>query len=537
MSKELESQIERWIGLLESYSRKLPHPRSKKNYPYLRDFFKRFVRDQNERTAEISSLAYEKTRKLAKQQLPMKTLWNFCIDGRVTSIFAHGATAGVGNSVRVPGGILREFVRGKDGRLKLDSRSDFAMLLGRAFANKDMVTEVFDSHIGCLARQREEELKGKFHKDAGLLADVSHKMQMAQATQNFVKETFGDEKKLIVALTSFNPYTGFLYMGLETKDVLLYAYKRGNVYTDEILNTLADIGKIISTERLAKDPLLGNIFKHHAFNLDWKDNYVKSAKHFWEGIASMKKKALLLIEGKLVMIYPHLSAKSEEIQLEKEERSMLLLTNAFSGYLHNAGKKKQTSASHDTDSHSTFYPYGIHREEGVKVGEGGYPPYAISLFTVFSFEEKNLPSHIEFASTLVRKNRMEGRVIDRERFFADREAFEQASLPIVVSEIVRDTLLEKEWDALVKIDWFNIPKDWDTLSDDAFFAYLHTKESMRFGVALAINNLRKKMAILYDPYNNISSRLIEQYLVAMPYISSKNRKVRIIIPFVKLGFS
>ncbi len=534
LSKTLDAQIERFVGVLQAHNRKFPHPRPKKNYPFLSYFFKNFVADQNARALEISLPSYEKIKKLANQQFPVRTLWNLCIDGRVLSILAHGATAGVGSGVRVPGGMLREFVRGKDGKLFLAPDSDFAILLKRALqeSKKNVLAEVFDSHIGCAARLAEEQLKGKDPLDDGLFADVSHKMQMAQASIAFAKHVFGDEKNLIVILTSFDPHSGFLYMGLETNEALIYTLNRGNnAYTQEILDRLTNFGKIISTEQLASEEEIEKIFSKYRFNLEWKTKYVKSATLFWEAIASMKKAVFPIIHKKLHRAYPHLTKNNTLAEIELEERSMLLLTNAFSGYLHNVEGKGGGEGIHK------HYPYGIHNEEGIKVSEGGYPPYDISMFTVFSFEEKNLPTSIQLAVALVRDNRKKVRIVDGSLTFTEVVEFTQASVPIVVSEIVRDFLSEREWEKLSAIDWKDMPETWDIMTDDEFYMYLHNKDIRQFNVALAINNLRRKMMVMYDMHSPISSRIIEQYSVALPIIVSRNRKVRFIVPFVKLGFS
>src|SRR5438105_4091232 len=108
LPKSLEAQIERFVGVLETYNKKLPHSRNKKNYPFIRHFLREYILDQNKRALEVSSPSYEKIKELANDQFPVKTLWDLCIDGRVLSILAHGASAGVGSSVRLPGGILRE---------------------------------------------------------------------------------------------------------------------------------------------------------------------------------------------------------------------------------------------------------------------------------------------------------------------------------------------------------------------------------------------------------------------------------------------
>ncbi len=534
ITKTLENQITTFIDRLESYNKKLRHPRNPTNYEYLQDFFVRFIKDNNSRALEVANPAYQKIRDRANALFPVTTLWNLCIDGRVLSVLAHGASAGIGSSIRVPGGILREFVRGTDGKLHLKEDSDFAQFLSRAYISFDVdcVAEIFDSHVSCAARLAEEQFKGREPKDFGLLADISHKLQMAQATEEYVTRTFGEEKSVIVILTSFDPHNGYMYMGLETKDALAYVYKHDNAYTQKMLLDLVADSKIISTEDLIHHKKFDEVLKKYAFRLDWKKHYVDSAQQFWLAIEHMKKDLLPLIKEQLLHVYPHLASSKECIQNELEERAMLLLTNTFSGFLNNYYSIEMIPTTEDTAGHR--YPYGIHSEEGVRVSEGGYPPYEVSLFTVFSYEEENLPSNVELATSLVRKNRKEGRVAAG--LFPDPPVFAQASIPIIVQEIIRDTVSNDEWDELSKISWDDMPHDWDTMDENAFFAYLQGKGIKEFSVGVGINNLRKRMAVLYFPYNSTSSRIIEHYSVALPVVADKYRMNHFIVPFVKLGF-
>src|SRR5690606_36982889 len=102
-----------------------------KDYIFLKDFYLRFLADRNTRSDDVSSTEYAQIKKLANEQFPAVTLWNFCMDGRVLSVLSNGASAGVGSSVRVPGGILREFVYGDDGKLMLLENSNFAFIMRR----------------------------------------------------------------------------------------------------------------------------------------------------------------------------------------------------------------------------------------------------------------------------------------------------------------------------------------------------------------------------------------------------------------------
>lgn len=529
---QIEKQIDTFVDALEDYNHKRLHPRRKEDYKYLRFIFKAFVKDQNKRALDISSPSYREILKVAYKQFPMKTMWNLCIDGRVLAILAHGATAWIGSSIRVPGGMLREFIRAEDGRLKLEEGSQFAKLLTAAFERFDTnsIAEVFDSHIGCAARLSEEQLKGRAPKDSGLLADVSHKKQIAQATLDFVKEKFGNSRTVLPIQTSFDPHSGFMYMGLETEAVFSHALYEGDGFTNEVLAKLTRMGKIISTEALVAEPRIKNIIDAHIFPLEWRDNYVKSASRFWESIDSLKEKLMPILEQRLKLVYRHLSLRSKAAEEELEERVVLLLTNAFSGYLHHLTVEKEPHHTH-------YYPYGLHREEGVKVSEGGYPPYNISMFVVFSLEENDLPSSIELATSLVRGNRLEGRVIDRSHTFSTVQEFAEASVPVIVQEIVRYAIGEKEWQKIAKINWGDLPKHWEDVTDGEFFNYLVDKGDMHYSVMRAINELRKRMALLYEPGTATSALLVEHYKVALPMIVDRYRKNWFIVPFVKLGFS
>ncbi|MDP3941751.1 MAG: hypothetical protein Q8Q49_05600 [bacterium] len=534
LQKRLNAQVTLFITSLQEYNKKRQSRQPAENYRFLRDFYVRFFADRNKRATEIESTQYAEVKTLANMQFSAPTLWDLCMDGRVLAILVNGASSGVGSSLRVPGGILREFVRGTDGNLKLIESSNFAKLLERAFYRygTDTIYEVFDSHIGCSARKAEELAHGYNALDSGLFADVVHKQEMGMATNDFVRRKFGHKKRAVTIQTSFDPHTGYIFMGLETKKALSYAEKHGKLFTTEILEDLLQSGTIISAAALAGGDKIGSIFQSHLFDLDWRGNYIESAKSFWKNIASMKKNVLPMITPQLIVMYPNLN-RSKEGREEIEERAVLFLTNAYSGFLNNK-HGYSLSGPHKSSEH---YPYGVHREEGVKVSEGGYPPYAISMFVVFSLDKKNLPAHIELASTLVRNNRREGRVFDRSGTFKDPVRFSEAPVPVVIQGVVRDTVANQEWEEATQIDWSDLPSNWDSMNASDFYTYLQSKGQISIALANGINRLREKMTVLYDPDNPTSSHLVEHYKVALPVIVGKNRRNYFIVPFVKLGFA
>lgn len=532
LPENLKEQVHSFIKQFESYNKKRQFPRDKKDYLFLEDFFVQFIKDRNKRADEVSSLEYKKVKKIANAQFPSITLWNLCMDGRVLAVLMNGASAGVGSSVRVPGGLLREFVYGENGNIFLLENSNYAFILNRAlkkFGTKK-IFEIYDSHIGCAARKAEEMAHGKLPNDAGLLQDVIYKKQMANATVNFVKEHLNSDFSVIPIQTSFDPHNGFMYMGLETEKALSYAKKGGNEYTDELLKKLVEKKIIISTEDLIKKIGLNILFSKYSFMLDWKSQYLQSSKQFWITISKIKSESLPLIKKELLVIYPHLSSKRIEAQDELTERAMLILTNAYSGFLNNNMQQEKKVGQHYS------YPFGVHREEGVKVSEGGYPPYDISMFVVFSLDNDNLPANIELAATLVRNNRREGRVLDRSKTYSSQQEFAEAPVPVVIQEIVREKIEDREWEKLSQIDWGDLPGDWDTLSTKKFFEYLQKKANMPISVANAINSLRERMMVLYNPQQPTSGHLVQNFKIALPLIVGSNRRNFFVVPFLKLGF-
>lgn len=541
ISHVLKKQINQFVDNLQEYNERFPIERRRdvKDYTFLKDFFPKFIEDQNKRALEVSSQRYKKAVQLSLKQFPSPLYWSLCIDGRVLTILMHGLAA-PDFSLRVPAGALRDFVRNSHGQLILMDNSSFANLLDRAFEKSDEIVEIFDSHLNCIARKEEEISKGEeLLSDDWLVSDVLYKKEMAGAIGTYVAQRYGKNKKVIAVQTSFDPHTGYMYMGLETPQALKSVAKNGILpnpmngdkgYSDEVLDSLAADGIIFSTKLFASDTAVSKLFAKNVFELDWKNEYVQSTEKFWKAVESMRERLLPEIIKKLSKIYPNYSAKSSDLKT----RAMLLLSNAFSGYLHTHHVKK-VPLRHDADDQ---YPYGIHEEEGIKVSEGGYPPYEISMFSVYSGYAKNLPARIELASTLVRSNRRRDiySIPDRSRVYRVRDDFVKAPVPIVVQEIINEDVDEETWDKLNQIDWADLSPIWNIESDVEFLKYLERKGVKNAVLLLAINSLRNTMAVLYSPERRTSNFIVEQHIVALPVLSDKFRKTRVIIPFFKLGF-
>lgn len=539
----LEDQVDSFIDLLQEYNKHRLMPRGDDDYAFLRDFFPRSIEDQNSRSEEVTSEKYQKVLHTAKKQFLHKPHWVLCVDGRVLLVLAYGATADIDNSVKIAGGMVREFVRGTDGKLFLRRQSNFAKLLEQALelSKTDAIIEVFDSHVACAARQVEEEGKGKYPDDSGLLADVHHKKQMVSATNSYVKKLFGSGKYALCIQTSFDPHTGFLYMGLETPGALQYANRRGRMYTKDILRQLVVDGIILSTHQMSEEPKIKKVLQRYDFSLTWKNAYVQSAVTYWKNVEKLREDLLPILKKKVLGVYPELSSKDKRAQEEVETRAFLLLLNLYCGFLENIHPEAESDSTSPEENgpHRPYaYAYGVHEEEAVRISEGSFPPYKISSFPVFSLDEINLQTNIEHSCALVRMNRKEGRVIDRSKTFHDAVTFARAPVPATMQEIVRDERLTKEdWEMLQDVDWSDLPFiPWDTMRREEFEEYVAKKVKLPQTLIMGIQRLRQKMRDVWNPAQTISHHLVNQDEVILPMLTDRSRFIRTIIPFVKLGY-
>lgn len=556
LPERINGQIQSFIDGLEGQNSKFPPERQhpQEDYSYLRYFLPAFVADRNKRASEVNSPEYKEILDKVDKVLPMTTLSVMCMDGRVKFIHVFGFSAGIGSSIRVPGGLLKEYVRGEDGNLKLDEDSNFADLLDGALNKNGSLAEVFDSHYGCAARKGEEASRGGSPEDAGLYSDVLHKREMVRATRKYILENHGDSKQVALIQTTFNPITGFLYMGLETDAALKYAQefaekkaesegkdpdKAVTVYSKEVLRALIEEDLIISTGTLVDTPAIREAFDKHFFAVSWKKNYVDTARRFWSNLSEMKESLLPIFERSLTSVYPELALGDKKTKKELQERAVLLICNAYNAYLHNNdhSELEYLAMEDEVYEEQEHYEYDSHIEEGVKVSEGGYPPYEIPMFVIFSGDEENMPSNIELASGIVRDNRLKKRVVDASGSYTDSQEFAKAPVPVIMQEIIRDPRLTKaDWEELENIDWSDMPSNWDEMTQEEFARYVEKKAKLSNSLANGLGRLRNKMAKVFDRNSATSAHLIDQYKVALPLVCDQDRETHAVIPFVKLGY-
>ncbi len=557
LSERVKGQIFDFVGLLERYNSKLPseRQRSPEDYAFLRHFYPAFVADRNSRASEVRSPEYEAAVDEGVNNLPMTTMAVMCMDGRVKMIHVFGFSAEIGSAIRVPGGLPKGFVRGKDGRLVLDPESSFAQQLDIALNKNRRLAEVFDSHWACKARKEEEASRGKSPQDGGLYSDVLHKKEMAAAIQEYVLETHEDTRQLALIQTTFNPITGYLYMGLETDEALAfakdYAQRKANgngkhadkalpVYSKEVIKAMIDEGIVISTGQLIDNDVVRRSFDENFFTVSWRDDYVNSAMNLWEGISAMRDTILPIFKRNLIALYPGLSSTDKNTQRELEERAMLLLCNAFNAYLHNRDHNEADYLQMEDEKYEEqeHYEYDEHREEGVKISRGGHPVYHIPMLVVDSEDKKNMPGATEFGGEIVRGNRLKKSVVDGSGTYTEPEEFAQAPVPCVMQEIVTDErLTADDWKALEDIDWSDLKDlEWDKKTSSQFAKYLEKKGKLVNSLANALERLRQNMITVFDRDADTAAHLIDQYKVILPVVCDQDRETHAVVPFIKLGY-
>lgn len=477
--------------------------------------FKRVIAERNERAKIMNSEEIKEAVAIAARLFVYLVTGVLCFDGRFGPAVKYGFPGGFGKFLRYPAGDLREFVRSATKKgLKLLRNSDFAKRLGVLAEEFDSWFLILDSHLFCAARMGKEGKAGRKPADHGLFRDVVRKREIGEAAREYMKE-FHSGKEVIPIQVSYNPHNGKAFMGLETVsnlDEILAGLGEDEHALENALKKLAEEGKIISTGRLQKEsPFKEEFAKNIPESFDPKRNYAKSMLGFWRAVDAMHTVLIPEIVKRLEIIYPGLDQESKEMR----GRAMLLLANAFISYLNNL---------HDFD-------YSEHTEEIIVVTEREYGPYETMSFPVFSLDLVNLARDVVFAAEIVRLNRSTRRI----------QGNTEDPVPVLVQEIVRDKIDEKVWEGLQEADFSSllVSKWWENsyLADEAFRKQLRLEfPHIPLAIADALVELRRKMAVLYDPTLEAADNFTEGNLVAIPTIVDRRRYTRLVLPLVLKGY-
>lgn len=496
----------------------------------------RFVDTRNRRTDEIQSSTVQaviaKKREMFGGVVPKSMI---CMDGRVFSKIYAGLH---GNAYRTPAGDSSEFIQieGNPKRLVMDPHGDFATLTDEAFAKEDLVVQCLDSHVGCAAKAKDAgHDHGGSTPDSGLFSDVVRKKAMAEAMRHYTEQRFGGTKTMETIQTSFDPHSGYMYMGLEQDRLLNDPDVKSQGYTEAVLDKLVQEGTIISTQKLAEnDPIVNKLFRDNFFPVNYELDYVNSTVNFWENIEKMSPTALPVIEEKLLTIYPDTVSNPKELN----RRALLLLANAYGGYLHNH------------DAHGTkhdHYKYEKHTESLIVITFSEKGPFESPIAFNIDPHTPNLDQALLLSDGIIRINRAKGEMSEAEKTAVEKLYSEDPKsyignpvlivgferLKVGTSKEIITKLQEADWSDLVEYkDEFG--KDWMTTSEEKFKEYLEDKiQDIPASIADSILELRRRAIQFYTlPDPKIVKLQAEGKMVPFWWLTDNKRRNLVAIPFV-----
>ncbi|MSR67870.1 hypothetical protein EXS65_03560 [Candidatus Peribacteria bacterium] len=504
---------------------------SPKDEKYLAIFFSSLARERGARAADVESFEVYEAGEIANAMFQSPVFSMMCVDGRINPTLVFGMIARMNGGVKeTPAGDTNDFANAVSGGVILLPKSSTSELMSAAFEKYDGINQVLDSHLACAAREKHSVALGEPIADHGLMRDVLRKRDMANAMRRRV-ELHHPGKKVTPMQISYDPHEGHLFMGLETEQALQAAREGGSGFTEEVLADLTQRGAILHTKALIentpeiRDAFLA-AFRGFRSTHDWKEQYRFTALQFWKAIQTMRPILLPIIIEKLTADTGPFSEGLPDAELE--DRATLLLSAAFNGYCNNGGPEPR------------HFEFADHKETFVQVSKRDFRPCRNMGFSVDSTDLANLSANVEFASTIVRANRSTKRVEAPAEYSA--ESFAAAPVGVTIKEIVTSEVSEEQWEVLNRIDWTFLQKlpatqDWTMLTKGGFIEELATQNAgISIDLALALNNLREMMAALYDNRQGCRELLTSGKLVALPMLTDKNRRFRLIVPFFLKGF-
>lgn len=513
LSKQLNGFLSRRTGILKEYA--VNGQYDELGDDFVHRMYMDVILERNQRAKDFTTEEMGEVYDILAEIFELPPYGAACIDSRVMRTIICGLPLRFGGFSRIPAGDLPEFVPGKGGQFVLRQGS-FSDQLSSAFAKDDKISQILDSHLECAARGGLEARKGKNPKDGGLYEDVSKKKRIAEAMMAYVSAEL-QGKSVIPIQTSFNPESGFLYMGLETDSAIEAAKKEG--FTENVLGKLEGRGEIIHTEAFLDEEVIGAKFRENEIpNFSWEDNYRDSTVQFWKNVKKMIDEGLRdhVIEKYVKRVYPDAS------EVECKQRAVLLLGNAFNAFLLTEGGKKH-------------FPYSEHKESCIVISEGENGPYGKNpSFSVYSGLGDDLAESVILAEGIVRENRQKERIDDYTKIYKTKEDYLQAPVPILLKAIVREDV---DWKRVSEVDWSDMPENWTEMNDHQFKRYVMGKyKSIPLPVFDAINFLRNKMIRLYKD-NEASEQLFGGNIAVVPMLVDADRRLWSIVPFISSGYS
>lgn len=499
--------------------------RSDSENALIRFSLENFVASRNNRAKDILSEEVLESLQIEQKLLPCglpRTM--LCVDGRVLVKLVASLHGG---AIRTPAADNAEFLPHAEEDDLFLSEGELARALRESFSEGDTVTWVLDSHLHCAARKvLSTEVRGETPLDDGLFDDVTRKRKMAEALRKFVQKNIESQKRLVLIHTSFDPHSGYLFMGLEKDDIINDSRVLREGFTEKVLSCLVDEGKILSTERWSCDGgILFDAFVEHAFDFDYEITYRTSTLLFWRNLEEISKGALSLVKQEIVQVFPELRDDSGALQ----ERAILLLANAFTAFLLNRCAE---------------YPYSKHDESVIVVTSGDRGPYdRLRSFSVDPYNP-NLSFVIKFVEGLIRNNRLAGRSSEMElkaveEFFGDDlTEYVRSAVPVIFFQKLEKECSPEMVRVLEDIDWSDtVCLPWMDMSSQEFRAYLEKKvPTLSDDIAEKIERLREDAWAIFQPGLSATDDLLSGRLFPVFALRSFEHEIIALLPFLAKGY-
>jgi hypothetical protein len=360
-----------------------------------------------------------------------------------------------------------------------------------------------------------------------LFEDVFRKRKISSAIIDFVTREYGDAKRVDPMHASFDPHSGYLYMGLERDEVMNDPRVVESGFTQALLEDLSREGKIISTKDWTPETsVFGKRFRAVAFPIDYETQYRSSTSLFWKHMKSFSQDILLSADKRVLALYPSLQQDPAAVR----QRAVFLLANAFTGFLYN--------------THKDGYPYGEHDESVMTVTFGDRGPYDRMRSFAIDPGNPNISGVIRFVENLIRTNRSTDRMSVHEKkalasAYGKKSAeYVWSPIPVVFFEQMATRISDTALDAVQGADWSDLPDtDWMNMMTEDFFLYLDSKVPGIPAIAAhRIEMLREHARDIFVSGLPATNDLLEGRLLPLWALRGTDRKIVAIFPFLTKGF-
>jgi hypothetical protein len=475
-----------------------------------------FVSSREFRVAELNTPPMVRARAIKAGLFPMGLpIKKICGDGRFGSKTQDGVDA---EAIRLPGGDTQAFVRNRNGGFFIPPNTTIArMIINRVMNHPtEVISIVLDSHVGCAYRVGEaksHDLTNNWEDD-GLRRDVRRKSDMGQAILRLIRSKFGNTKSAVIIQTSFDPTTGFYYMGLEhcINDPIVIR----DGFTSEVLRRLTEEGRIISVEDICKDPKVRGVLERHRFDINYEHNYAHSTLRFWKAIVEMCHELLPVIEERVRRIF-----NQDHSANEVGQRAMLLLGNLFSGFLLGGNPQHQEAIIVLTLQQADPYP-------------------VVKSFSVDP-DHSDLNTAIDLGRTLIQKNRAAGQMTPLELNFA-RQLYptpkekEFVSAPVLMVYFEQLEHVSQDIDGIQAVDWSSLADtSWLEMSEEEWNKFMAARApDQRMVTAIAMRALRRRSKEMLE--SSIRDRILAGTLIPVPILAGPQRETLAIYPFLTPGY-